>query len=114
MTIRVVYTSEPSFPATDQHQNAVRYQIGALWVDAVGAAPTQADVDAFFAPSADDVRKTAFKADPNYQTMLAQLKSATPAQVSTYITNNVTDLASARAMLIKLALIVAVLANGNS
>jgi len=80
----------------------------------------QADLD----KAADDLaqapiiaasqRKADFKADPNYQTMLTQLKAATPGQVSAYITNNVIDLPSARAMLIKLALIVAVLANGNS
>jgi hypothetical protein len=48
--IRVVYAKEPNFPATDQHPAAVRYQIGACFVDAVGEAPTQADVDAFLAP----------------------------------------------------------------
>lgn len=50
MTIRVVYTEEPSFPATDQHPDAVRYQIGQYWVDAIGDAPTQADVDALLTP----------------------------------------------------------------
>ena len=50
MTILVVYGSQPSFPPTDQQPGAVRYQIGNLWVDATGTAPTQADVDAFFNP----------------------------------------------------------------
>lgn len=58
-------------------------------------------------------RKATFKSDANYQTMLAQLKQATPAQVQTYITNNVTDLASARAMLVKFALVLALVANGS-
>lgn len=58
-------------------------------------------------------RRAAFLADANYQALLAQLKAATPAQVSTYITTNVTDLPSARAMLIKMALILALVANGS-
>lgn len=79
----------------------------------------QADID----KTADDAaqvpivaaqtRKDAFKADANYQALLAQLKQATPAQVQTYITNNVTDLASARAMLVKFALVLALVANGG-
>lgn len=52
MTILVVYEDEPNFPATDQQPDAVRYQIGKLWVDAIGSAPTQADLDAFFSPPA--------------------------------------------------------------
>lgn len=46
MTIRVIYTAEPQFPATDQHPNATRYKVGAYWVDAIGPAPTQQEVDA--------------------------------------------------------------------
>lgn len=111
----VIYQAAPSFPASDQGPNTVRYQVGSLWVDSdAGVAPTQADIDAVFAPAvAAQARVTAFKADANYVAMLAALKVATPAQVSTYITTNVTDLPSARAMLIKLALIVALVANGS-
>lgn len=47
MTIRVVYEAMPNFPASDQHPSAVRYQVGKYWVDAIGSAPTQAEVDAF-------------------------------------------------------------------
>lgn len=41
---------DPGFPATDQHPQAVRYAVdhplrGALNVDAVGEAPTLAEVD---------------------------------------------------------------------
>ena len=36
MTIRVIYEAEPSFPPTDYHPQAVRYQVGEYWVDAVG------------------------------------------------------------------------------
>jgi hypothetical protein len=34
--IRVIYEAEPDFPPTDQHPDAVRYQVGEFWVDAVG------------------------------------------------------------------------------
>jgi hypothetical protein len=50
MTIRSIYQQEPSFPASDQHPEAIRYQVGNLWVDAVGAEPTQADIDAILSP----------------------------------------------------------------
>lgn len=42
--IRVVYSNEPSFPATDQHTNAVRYRVGSYWVDAIGGEPTEEEV----------------------------------------------------------------------
>lgn len=45
-TIRVIYSEEPKFPATDQHPDAVRYRVGGHVVDAVGGEPTQAEVDA--------------------------------------------------------------------
>jgi hypothetical protein len=35
-TIRVIYEAEPDFPPTDQHPDAVRYQVGEYWVDAIG------------------------------------------------------------------------------
>ena len=35
-TIRVIYEAEPDFPPTDQHPQAVRYQVGEYWVDAIG------------------------------------------------------------------------------
>lgn len=34
--ICTTYSAEPRFPATDQHPEAVRYQFGDIWVDAVG------------------------------------------------------------------------------
>lgn len=69
---------------------------------------------AFYAPGLATAKRISdFKADANYQTLLTQLKAATPAQVSSYITNQVTDLPSARAMLIKMALVLALVANGS-
>jgi hypothetical protein len=52
MTILVIYTSEPSFPPTDQNPDANRYEVGGLWVDATGTRPTQAEIDAILSPSA--------------------------------------------------------------
>ena len=43
--IRVLYEAEPDFPAADQHPEAVRYQAGEFWVDAVGGTPPDADLD---------------------------------------------------------------------
>jgi len=39
-----VYRSVPTFPASDQHPDAVRYQIGDLYVDAIGGEPTLQEV----------------------------------------------------------------------
>jgi hypothetical protein len=65
-TIRCIYTVKPNFPATDQHPQAVRYQVGALWVDAIGGQPTQAEIDAVLhpAPVAPHPKITAALADP--------------------------------------------------
>lgn len=48
--IRCVYEAEPKFPATDQHPDAVRYQIGDWWVDAIGGEPSEDEVRALLAP----------------------------------------------------------------
>ena len=50
-TIRAIYAAEPEFPATDQHPDAVRYEIGGRWVDAIGGPPTQEEIDAFGKPT---------------------------------------------------------------
>ena len=44
-TIRLIYEAEPDFPATQHHPDAVRYQVGEYWVDAVGGAPAQVEKD---------------------------------------------------------------------
>ena len=41
-TLRVIYEAEPDFPPSAHHPDAVRYQVGEFWVDAVGDA---AEVD---------------------------------------------------------------------
>lgn len=45
--IRIVYTSEPCFPATDQAADAVRYYIDGYVVDAIGGEPTLEEVTSF-------------------------------------------------------------------
>lgn len=56
------------------------------------------------------IRNEAFNADVDLQDLLARLTAATPDQIKTYVTNNVTDLASARALLMKILLILSTLA----
>ena len=43
--LRVIYEDEPDFPPTVHHPDAVRYQVGEYWVDAVGGQPAQDQVD---------------------------------------------------------------------
>lgn len=51
--IRCVYHGgPPPFPATDQHPGAARYQVGGVWLDAVGGEPSQAELDAVLASTA--------------------------------------------------------------
>jgi hypothetical protein len=52
MTIRCIYSEAPKFPATDQHPDAVRYQVAGYWVDAIGGEPTPEEVDAVVSPPA--------------------------------------------------------------
>jgi hypothetical protein len=44
--IRVIYEEEPDFPPTVHHPDAVRYQVGEYWVDAVGGEPAVGQIDA--------------------------------------------------------------------
>lgn len=48
--IRVIYTEEPNFPASDNHPDAVRYHINGYFVDSIGE-PTEEEVTAFLTPS---------------------------------------------------------------
>lgn len=61
------------------------------------------------APKADETRDDALLADVDRQAIYNAIRNATPQQIKTYIQNNVTDLASARAMLTRLALLIAIL-----
>jgi hypothetical protein len=58
------------------------------------------------APTGDEVRSAQFNSDTDRQDIVTAAANATPQQIKNYINNNVTDLASAKVMLIKLALLV--------
>ena len=68
--------------------------------------PTQAELDARAEIDARTTMRGTLAADPVVQF----LRTHTPAEAATYVTNNVTDLASARNVLSKLAMICAYLA----
>lgn len=108
------FTDAVTFVATDLsvESQVVKDAANACWTPQIVAAwkATHPFIPAP-APTSDQIRFAAFQADANRQAILAALLAATPAQVSSYITTNVTDLPSARAMLIKLALVLATLAN---
>jgi hypothetical protein len=53
-------------------------------------------------------RQNTFYADIDIQDLLSKIQAATPAQIKTYVTNNVTDLASARVLLTKMLLLIAI------
>lgn len=56
--IRCIYhpvkgkATQPDFPATDQHPDAVRYLLGLYYIDAIGGKPTQEELDAALNPPA--------------------------------------------------------------
>jgi len=50
MTILVVYSEEPDFPASDQQPDAVRAHIGAYWVDYTDVEPSLSEVMTFLSP----------------------------------------------------------------
>lgn len=80
-TIRCIYKCEPTFPATDQHPDAVRYKVGAVWVDALDGEPTQQEIDAVLnpAPAAEPPSEIKQLAD-----MLAGKGVITPADAATF------------------------------
>lgn len=73
------------------------------WV-ALGNTP-----DPFVAPlaTAEQLRLQQYIADVDRQELLARVRSATPAQIKTYVQANVTDLTSAKILIMKLILLVA-------
>lgn len=58
--------------------------------------------------AARKIRREAFDADTTRQELLAQLQASTPAQINTYVNNQVTDLASARTLLKKILLVISI------
>ena len=93
--IRTIYRAAPSFPATDQHPDAVRYPVGALWADAIGGQPTQAEIDSFLGQDASGLAlKQRFSDDASelatakVDSAILQLVNSTPAQLVTFARNN--------------------------
>lgn len=50
MTILVIYSEEPAFPATDQNPSAKRKKLGDVWVDYTGTEPTASDLQDMLTP----------------------------------------------------------------
>lgn len=71
-TIRIIYTVEPNFPASDQHPDAVRYKVGDYIVDALDGEPTEKEVQTLLSLEAAKPR------DPIVE--LDQLKAALEAK----------------------------------
>lgn len=89
------------------------------WPGSLGAPPNdatvatwQAELDA--AVLGKDARQTAIKANAESDTFIDKLRDATPAQINTFVQNNVTDLASARIFIAKLANAVAFALQGGT
>lgn len=113
MTIRVVYKSEPLFPATDQHPAAQRVQVNGFWVDYVGQAPTVQETQDFIdSPAAKAQRQqdAVYAADVGQVALLALLKTATPAEIEAYIETNAATLPNIRAFLKDFVKVVALMA----
>jgi len=56
------------------------------------------------------VRNQVFTQNVDYQDLLNNINSATPAQIKTYVTNNVTNLTDAKILLGKILLMIAIIA----
>ena len=87
----------------------VQSKCAEVWTADVVAAFKAANP--YIAPNAAQLRLQAFQSDSNRQAILAAISNATPAQVATYVNNQVTDLASAKAMLVKVVLLLATVAS---
>jgi hypothetical protein len=104
--IVVYFGSVPNFPATDQNVSATRYGpfVSAgktVFVDALNGVPTQGEIDLAVTPppNANQIRVSALQSDTQTATLLALLRTATPAQIDTYVNNNAANLAGAQQVL---------------
>ena len=117
MSINNVVNAAPNFPAPDQLPVSAWFVVGPYVVDA-DSLPTLAQVQAFLGTDAASVtvkqaesdRVAGILTDPARVALLNQLKTATAAQIDTYVDAQVTDLASARTMLKRIIKVLALIA----
>jgi len=64
-------------------------------------------------PPADDARLDTIAADPDSVEIVEMLRTATLSQIKAYINNNVTNVASAKVALVKMALLLALIIKGR-
>lgn len=112
-TIRCVYEKAPGFPATDQHPAAVRYPINAgpfKFADVIGGPPSQAEIDALLGTDAAGVteaqRKTDIDATIAGDATIQLLKGMTNAEFAAWWGANVTNLAQAGGVLMRVTRLV--------
>lgn len=106
---RIEPTAKPaaSDPITKNVVEVLPTLVGGVWTQTWGEEDATAEqIARRQRDAADETTRSEIKADSFVSTFVAM----TPAQVSNYVTNNVTDLASARALLVKMALMLLLLA----
>lgn len=89
-----------------------------LWPPALGAVPDDATVATWVAEydvvvSARNQRRSDVKTGAEGDNFVDKLRDATPAQITQFVQNNVTDLASAKQFLAKLGIAVAYTLQGG-
>lgn len=62
-------------------------------------------------PTAEQLRTQSYLADAERQELITELLSATPVQIDSYVDDRVTDLTSAKAMLVKIIKVLALVAS---
>lgn len=91
-TAAVVVTEEAGAVAISEIDRPQLWQEFEAWV-ALGNTPAPVPP-----PSAADLRTDALLADPARADLIDKLRNASPSQIDSYIDNNVTTLAGARAL----------------
>lgn len=104
----VAPTAKPSFNAiTENVIEATPSLVGGVWTQAWSVVAASAgEIAARQAAAADEAAKTAIKADSFVGNFIAM----TPAQVETYVQNNVTNLATAKDVIAKMGIMLLLLA----
>lgn len=89
MTIRAIYTEQPSFPPTDNDPAASRVQLNGYWVDYTGTAPTLSDVQNLLnpPPTPEQARVAAIKANARRTAVLGVLTTVDDVGLLTAIAN---------------------------